>query len=168
MADIDIFSTQGAIKMRVKFPVYDDYETVVGSKYVTENLGYVKGGNSDTAKIIINAFTNLYDVHEIDAKNTTVTYEYNLLSYIAEQAEDEPFDIVAPENTLWNLSVLSLDQLGTKYNKSYGYIKGSLTPEKAQVFDELSRAIVNLSNNTLSNENLGAIFKPYEGDETNG
>lgn len=160
MENIQLTDLLGVVKARIKFPVYDE-ETVAGQKTVTENLGYVKGGNADTAKVIINSFMNLYDVHELDTKNTTVTYSADLDSYIMEIQEDE-YSIVTPDNTNWLLTNNSIDQLGNKYKKNWGYINGDLTPEKAEIFNSLVRAMINLSNNTYSSTELSAIYKPYE------
>lgn len=163
MADVNLFSLEGAISMRVKFPVYDG-ETVAGQKTVTEKLAYVSGGTSDTAKIIINAITALYDEFELDANNTTVTYPQSITELVAEYVADEEYSILTPDSVNWKLSLTALSQTGAKDVNSIGYLHGSLTPAKVRLFDQLARNIVNLSDDTYSDLEADAIFKPYVGE----
>lgn len=159
----NLLDDYGLIKTKIKFPVYDEYGTVMGTKSVTENLGYVKGGASDTAKIIINAFASLYDTYELDANNTTVTYTTTLNDYLAEQAAmQEEITINTPTGTMWQMTLQNLDQLGNKSESNIGYISGNLTPNKGQIFDRLSKALTNLSTNTYADTIINAIFKPYK------
>ena len=164
MADQSIFDLSGRISARFKFPIYDE-GSVSGSKSVTENLGLVIGGTSDTAKTIINAVTNLYDSFDIDADNTKVTYKKTLAEYMDEIAEENDFSIIAPADVEWLITVISVSQLAEKAENNWGYIKGSLTPEKAQILDTAFRALWGVSTNTYNDTNLSAIFKPYEGDD---
>lgn len=166
MADINIFDLSGKISARFKFPVYDE-GTVTGSKNITENLGYVVGGTSDTAKIIINSVANLYETYTIDATNTKVTYEKALSVYM-DEIEEETGSILTPDDVKWLLTVKSTSQLGDKAENNWGYLKGSLTPEKAEMLDSVFRLLWGGSTNTFNDLDLTAIFKPYEGDENNG
>lgn len=159
----NLLDDYGLIKTRIKFPVYDEYGTITGTKRITEALGYVKGGTSDTAKIIINAFTSLYETYELDANNTTVTYSTTLNDYFTEQAAiQEEITINTPNGTTWQMTLQNINQLGDISESNIGYISGDLTPNKARIFDRLSRALTNLSTNTYKDTKIEAIFKPYK------
>lgn len=159
----NLLEEYGLIKTRIKFPIYDEYSTITGTKSVTENLGYVKGGASDTAKIIINAIASLYDTYELDANNTTISYKMSLKDFITEQAiTEEEITIITPAGTMWQITLQNVDQLGNESKSNIGYISGDLTPNKARIFDRLSRALTNLSTNTYKDTLTEAIFKPYK------
>ncbi len=152
----------GLIKMKVKLPIYDEYESITGIKNVTENLSYVKGGNSDTSRTIINCFTSLYDSYELDSSKTMVIYNQTLNDYLQEQAMEE-YKITTPPNTTWKLYLITVNQLSKSFKRTIGYMAGDLTPAKAQIFYRLVLALVNLTTNTYTDTQLEATFKPYAG-----